>query len=224
VSTYSTVQLYGQTLHLLPERAVFWADRKALLLSDIHLGKAGHFRRHGSAIPNSIDQVDIKRLKQLTEHFNIREVYIIGDLFHSVPNSDWQLFLNSLKTASDAHYHLIMGNHEVLTNSDYQQLGLSVYDHLQLGPFHLVHDPEDHHAHTEGLAITGHIHPAIRLTGPGKQSERLPCYHLTPSWLTLPAFGAFTGHATIQPKAKERVFVIAENQVIEIDIDTDSGS
>ena len=31
--------------------AIFWPARSILLISDVHLGKVSHFRRHGVALP-----------------------------------------------------------------------------------------------------------------------------------------------------------------------------
>ena len=38
------IDVAGEALHLLPDGAVWWASTQALWLSDLHLGKAAHFR------------------------------------------------------------------------------------------------------------------------------------------------------------------------------------
>ena len=41
----------GQTLILHPAKAIFWKEKSRLLLADVHLGKAGHFRKVGIPVP-----------------------------------------------------------------------------------------------------------------------------------------------------------------------------
>ncbi|HNU41619.1 MAG TPA: phosphoesterase, partial [Cyclobacteriaceae bacterium] len=62
--------------------------------------------------------------------------------------------------------------------------------------------------------LSGHIHPAVRLKGTGRQSVMLPCFYFGKQQGILPAFGSFTGMARIVPKKEDRIFVIAENKVI----------
>ena len=64
--------------------------------------------------------------------------------------------------------------------------------------------------------MAGHIHPAIRLKGKGKQSIQLPCFVFREHNAILPAFGSFTGTATIQAKPGDQVYAIADKQVIKV--------
>ena len=38
--THATIQVAGETLLLLPEKAVYWPDQRMLIVADIHFGKA----------------------------------------------------------------------------------------------------------------------------------------------------------------------------------------
>jgi len=62
--------------------------------------------------------------------------------------------------------------------------------------------------------LCGHIHPAIRLQGTGRQSARVPCFYFSKHQAILPAFGAFTGMYTIQPKEQDQVFLVVQNKVL----------
>jgi metallophosphoesterase superfamily enzyme len=59
------VEVQGELLSLLPEKAIYWKSRKALLIADLHLGKAGHFRKHGIAVPGRVEQNNLCRLSGL---------------------------------------------------------------------------------------------------------------------------------------------------------------
>ncbi|MFN9801977.1 MAG: DEAD/DEAH box helicase, partial [Bacteroidota bacterium] len=58
------------------------------------------------------------------------------------------------------------------------------------------------------------LHPAVRMVGPARQSLRLPCFWLGENQSILPAFGEFTGHVLVRPVPGDRIYVVAENEVI----------
>jgi len=107
-----------------------------------------------------------------------------------------------------------MGNHDILDRKILvQALDLIHEQDCQLGPFLLTHDPQP----GSGLYnLCGHIHPAIRIKGVGLQSERLPCFYFSEDYGILPAFGSFTGAHTLTPSKKDSVYIIAENEVIQV--------
>ena len=52
--------------------------------------------------------------------------------------------------------------------------------------------------------------------GMGRQQVTLPCFYFGAGHGLLPAFGAFTGLGLIQLKSTDAVYVIAENEVIQV--------
>ena len=48
----------------------------------------------------------------------------------------------------------------------------------------------------------------------GGQELRLPCFWFQPHGAVLPAFGSFTGMASIAPRPGDRVFVVADSAVL----------
>ncbi|MBT8334914.1 MAG: DEAD/DEAH box helicase, partial [Deltaproteobacteria bacterium] len=77
-----THTLCGQTLHLMPERCVFWQEERALLAADLHLGKEGTFRAAGIPLPDGPSLETLERLKLALERTGARRLFILGDLFH----------------------------------------------------------------------------------------------------------------------------------------------
>ena len=109
---------------------------------------------------------------------------------------------------------LVKGNHDILPESYYKSTNLKVYPELLLEPpFAFTHEPVDN---LDGYNVCGHLHPAIRLSGQGLQSLRLPCFYFSEQRLILPAFGAFTGCMTIKPKRGDVVYGIAEERVMKV--------
>ena len=64
--------------------------------------------------------------------------------------------------------------------------------------------------------IAGHLHPAVNVTGKGRQKETLSRFCFSPRFALLPAFGSFTGNQVIRPSPEDRIYVIAGDQVIEM--------
>jgi len=85
--------LNKQTLWLSPERCILWEDQRALILSDLHFGKSGHFRKSGIAIPQNVFKEDLQRLFAQIQFFNPDQLLIVGDFFHSSLNKEIDMFL-----------------------------------------------------------------------------------------------------------------------------------
>lgn len=47
----SSIRCAGYTFQLLPQRALWWASEKTLLVADVHLGKGATFRALGQPLP-----------------------------------------------------------------------------------------------------------------------------------------------------------------------------
>ena len=208
-----SISLANQELWLLPQKAVYWPSKRILFIADTHFGKISHFRKKGLAIPAQAKKNNYKRLFELVLRVKPEKVYFLGDLFHSEMNSEWIAFKDTLSHFPDCEFHLINGNHDILHALSYQQAQL--YCHLksiQIGPFWLSHEPEEA---PEGLYnLCGHIHPGVSLKGKARQSLRLPCFFFGENQGILPAFGDFTGLYNMKPKANNRVYIIADERVI----------
>ena len=62
-------KIHRQNLWLSPQRSIFWEEEKALIVSDLHFGKTGHFRKSGIAVPQSVYEEDLQRLVDLLHFF-----------------------------------------------------------------------------------------------------------------------------------------------------------
>ena len=106
--------LRDQTLVLLPEKAIFWKEKKKLIISDLHLGKAGHFRKAGIPIPQGIHRGDLERLETITRKYSPEEIIFLGDLFHSKWNREWQEFSVWRENNKVIKLQLVKGNHDII--------------------------------------------------------------------------------------------------------------
>ncbi len=183
-----------------------------LLISDVHLGKIVHFRKFGAAVPRKAVHKNYLLLDKIVAHFNPFQICFLGDLFHSTLNKEWELFENWVsKTPSEII--LVSGNHDIISPHKFEELGIPIFQELILDDFLLTHHPEER----EGLFnFCGHIHPAIKLKGFGRQNLRLSCFFKSKNQLIFPAFGEFTGTYTLKPKKNDEVFVIVEDEVVKV--------
>ena len=214
--SYSIHTIAGQDLVLLPQKAIFWKQKKMLLLADLHLGKAAHFRKAGIAVPGRVHGQDLQLLKELIEQWQPLEVIFLGDLFHSSYNKEWEQLESWMNEELNTQFTLIMGNHDILPSSVYQNSKLKVVENkMAVSPFLLTHQPPE--AADENSAyytLCGHIHPAVAIKGAARQQLTLPCFYFGLHYALLPAFGKFTGFYKIKPKANESVYVVLPERVI----------
>jgi len=205
-----------QNLTLHPCRGILWEEKRTLLIADLHLGKAAHFRKQGLAAPAAIINQNFSNLKQLLDDFHPVKVLFLGDLFHSSLNNVWVKFAKFLSDYTEISFELVKGNHDILSADIYKESVMKIHNpHLIIEPFIFSHYPLG----TEDLQhynFYGHLHPGVVLEGTGKQVMKLPCFYFARKQAVLPAFGAFTGLSIVYPKPGERVFVIAEEEVIEM--------
>ena len=187
------------------------------MVADVHLGKSGHFRRHGLAVPGQVSAKDVNRLSKLVQTEQPKRVLFLGDLFHSSFNREWRLLGELIQTYPSIEWMLVKGNHEYLADDVYGRLGLQVVSgQWSLGPFVFRHEPtwEGDNPQTDRcFEWSGHLHPGILLRGLARQNMRIPCFYQRPQGVVLPAFGSFTGLSLQPPEAAESIFGVADGRV-----------
>lgn len=211
-----TYNFEGVSLTLLKEKAIWIQELGTLLMADLHFGKAAHFRKSGIPIPEPIHDADLVNLKKLQDQYRPNHTYFLGDLFHSDWNNQWEYFQQFLEQFPETEFHLIKGNHDILSPSAYKQSALKIHNEpLILGNLMLSHEPLEN-IPAGFLNICGHIHPGVRLVGKARQSVRIPCFFLSQSRLILPAFGNFTGLALVKPKTDDKLWGITQEKIIPV--------
>jgi DNA ligase-associated metallophosphoesterase len=208
--------LLEQDLHLLPERAIYWEQQKTVIVADVHLGKSGHFRKAGIAVPKQVGQDDLDCLTKLIDRHSPNNILFLGDLFHSDMNNDWHDFAQWRRQHADVAMQLIIGNHDIIKEQHYHDLDVTTHQELLVGPFLMLHHPQDtacleQHSH---YVFCGHIHPGVKLVGKGRQSITLPCFAFSSQQAIMPSFGKFTGKVAMRHQNSDKVFGILEGKVI----------
>lgn len=207
----------GERLVLLPQRAAWWPARETLFVADFHLGKAASFRRAGIALPAGTTTENVERLERALDGRAVAHLVFLGDFLHSAEGrapATLERFARWRAARPGLAMTLVRGNHDDRAGDPPPEWGIRCVDPGEaLGPFALVHEPSPVRG---GYALAGHVHPAVRLAERGGQSLRLPCFWFGARVGVLPSFGAFTGSALVRPRAGDRVFVVADDEVLRV--------
>ena len=203
----------AQKLTLTNQKAIYWEKQKTLILSDLHLGKAAHFRRHGIPIPSQIHHKDLGILEKLILHYQVDKVIIVGDLIHANQNGEVLDFKNFLQHFKEVQFLLIKGNHDRIAERKILDLGIAgIYDSYELDGLCFVHEPQP----CEGKLISGHIHPGVTVRLPTNKHFRLPSFVVSEDMIILPAFSRFTGLDTKQVVQKAVNYAVLDTGIMVI--------
>ena len=179
----------GHELVALPQGALFWPARRALLVADLHLEKASWFARFGQMLPPYDSHATLSDLAALVAATSAREIWCLGDSFHDVQGCD-RLPASARTLLTDLTGSLrfvwITGNHD---RGFVDRCGGEVMDKAAVDGLVLRHEAEPGEARPE---LSGHFHPKLRVNIRGRNVARR-CFVATASKLILPAFGALTG-------------------------------
>lgn len=207
------ITIHNEIFTLTNQRALYWEKEKALIFSDLHIGKTAHFRKNGIALANHIMKNDLERLSILIENFQPDKFIIVGDLLHAGNNSDVDEFCNWQKQYPHIKFILVEGNHDKISKTLEKKLCLdSRSASLEIDDIAFVHDFD---RSNPKFQITGHIHPGFVINSPVKRIK-LPCFAQTSKQLLLPAFSEFTGLDTKNIPKKGSYFVFTDSEIYEI--------
>jgi DNA ligase-associated metallophosphoesterase len=211
------IEVGGQRLTLLPEKAAFLPESATLLVADAHVGKAVSFRLLGMPVPGGTTGETLGALGRLVARHQARRIVFLGDFLHS-RRSQGPATLTALRRWRHEHASLeltlVRGNHDDRAGDPPAELGIEAVDEpLGLGDLALCHHPAPR---PSGYVIGGHLHPCVHLSGRAFDRLRLPCFWFGERVGVLPAFGAFTGMHPVRPASGDRVFAVADAEVAEL--------
>ncbi len=209
------IEIAGHHFVLLPQKAVFWKEQKTLLIGDLHLGKITHFRKAGIAIPSVAQHYNFSTLDTLVTGNHTERIIFLGDLFHHHYNSEWESFSRWRNKYPEVEMIVVLGNHDILPMSLFEETNIRVEDHLIEGEFLFTHHPHND-IDPNIFVFCGHIHPVFCLRSSIMQSIKLPCFVKDEQQMILPSFGVFTGGYEMNPIPGRQVYVVVENKVLKV--------
>lgn len=204
----------GETLFLLPERAIWWPSQKVLMIADLHIGKAATYRALGQPVPSGTTRENLRRISHLLVHYQPVRLVFLGDFLHAAQARtpavlralhEWRQDFPNLECV------LVRGNHDSRAGDPPAFLNMQVVEEPWLmGPFAACHHPQGHPTHA---VIAGHLHPVVKLYGRGRDHLRLPCFCFEDGRAVLPAFGEFTGGWTVTREYARQLYPVGGQAV-----------
>ncbi|MGR3712772.1 MAG: ligase-associated DNA damage response endonuclease PdeM [Shimia sp.] len=180
--------LAGASLSALGSGALWWADQRLLIVSDLHLGKTERIlRRGGPSLPPYETRDTLIRLENDLSFTNAATVVCLGDSFddaeaaRTLPEAD-RLWISRLQAGR--RWVWIEGNHDP--------------GPIDLGGTHLAELPVApltfrHIAQTgKSGEVSGHYHPKVRVQTRLRAITR-PAFLIDSDRVVMPAYGTYTG-------------------------------
>ena len=210
-------------LWLDPLGAMVIQQTGVALVSDLHLGKSLQFRRSGLAVPEGSDERTLQTLGRLVDRWRIQHLAILGDFVHgpdAVSDDLLAAWIEARQAWSLREISLAEGNHD---RSALRRISLDAFGLVPVQDLHFraeahglssdligAHEPiGDSRAEGQCIFVAGHLHPAIRLRGSGRESLTLKCFWREGTQWVLPSFGAFTGGAQLMPRRDSRAYPLS---------------
>jgi len=179
----------SETFFATSDGALFWPDREALLVADLHLEKASWFARLGQFLPPYDSHATLSSLAGIVDRTGATRLYCLGDSFHDrfgcdrLP-ADARTLLTGLTQKLD--WTWIVGNHDP---GFADHCGGRIEDEVEIGGIILRHEAVPGDGRPE---MSGHYHPRLRVSLRGRLVSRR-CFVVSATKLIMPAFGSLTG-------------------------------
>ncbi len=176
-------------LFALPQGALFWPARRALLVADLHFEKASWFASFGQMLPPYDSIATLADLTAIVAAVAPLEIWCLGDSFHDsagagrLPPQALAL-LQSL--TAQVRWTWVTGNHDPAPAHHH---GGAVVDEAVVDGIVLRHEADPAELRPE---LSGHFHPKLRVRVRGRHVSRR-CFVASATKIVLPAFGALTG-------------------------------
>lgn len=212
-TTSVAARVAGETVLLLPEKALYWPAQKMLVVADIHFGKAAAFRALGVPVPRGTTTENLTGLDALVDAHGAEHIVFLGDFLHARAahaSATQQAMLAWRERRSGLRLTLVRGNHDRHAGDPAAQLGIALVDEpYEIGPFAFCHHPD---IDTPGYALAGHIHP-VYVLATRFDALRLPCFVVGSERMILPSFGSFTGGHAIRREPGDTIYVSSGDAV-----------
>jgi DNA ligase-associated metallophosphoesterase len=210
------IELAGEPVQLLPQKALYWPRARMLVIADIHFGKAAAFRALGVPVPRGTTSENLAGLDALLAKHDIGHILFLGDFLHSRAahaSATVQAMLAWRERHPELMLTLVRGNHDQHAGDPSRLLRIDMVDEpWTLGPFAFCHHPDLVLPEGTGYVLAGHVHPVCRIAG-RRELLRLPCFVVGERHAILPSFGSFTGGHPVEPAAGERFYLAVEETI-----------
>ncbi|MFY9289209.1 MAG: ligase-associated DNA damage response endonuclease PdeM [Methylorubrum rhodinum] len=197
------LSLAGQAVSLDRSGALWLAEHRTLVVSDLHLEKGSAYAsRSGQFLPPYDTRETLVQLHEVVQRLDPACVVALGDSFHDARGPERmepgdRAMVAALQEGRD--WVWIAGNHDAAVS---EGVGGRYCETLELGGLILRHEPL---AGAEAGEVAGHLHPCGKVSMRGR-SVRRRCFVSDGHRLVMPAFGAYAGGLNVRDAAFEPLF------------------
>lgn len=197
-------------IRLDSRRAVYFADLRLLVVSDLHWGYAASHRAAGNLLPEWGDDVIARTLDALLADYRPEEMLWLGDSLHTLKGREHaELFLQRVPVPVT----VLPGNHDARWSA------VSA-DRIRVRePFVFHHGDHAPPALTAGqVEVVGHYHPAFNWFDGAGGRLKLPALVQGPSRLILPAFSPWAAGTPWNQRLlpDEKLWVVSPRRVFAV--------
>ena len=195
-----SVSLFGTSLTLLNEGALWWPDQRLLVFSDLHFEKGSSYAARGQMLPPYDTGATLNIIEALIAKWRPEICLSLGDSFHD-KTSEARLDevarerIKILTSITD--WVWVEGNHDPDPPAS---LGGRAAKVLRQGNLVFRHEPIG-----EPGEIAGHLHPVAKVRARG-QGVRHKCFVCDEARLIMPALGSLTGGLNVLHPAFKDLF------------------
>ena len=179
---------HGAELSALSNGALWWPDRRLLVVSDLHLGKSDRLARNGGALLPPYENRDtLSRLADAITALSPLTVICLGDSFDDLAGQDAlaeEDHETLTRLMAGRRWIWIEGNHDPGPIT----LGGSHLAIYAVGPITFRHIA----VAGEKAEISGHYHPKAHVRTRARTVTR-PAFLCDTDRIILPAYGTYTG-------------------------------
>ena len=127
----ATLDLAGERVVLMADRALYWPRLTTLFVADAHFGKAATFRASGIFVPRGTTADALTRLDEAVVRAGATRLVFLGDLLHAREGrspetlrlvAEWRSAHPALEVV------LVRGNHDRSAGDPPESLGISCVD------------------------------------------------------------------------------------------------
>lgn len=186
------LDLAGVRASARPSGALWLPERRALIVSDLHLGKSERLARAGGPFLPPYEGLEtLMRLEAEISALRPAKVVSLGDAFDDARAAfelDETLREALLRLMAGRRWIWVLGNHDPSPPS----FGGEGRSSVRIDALELIHEARAAGPTAGRVEISGHFHPKARVVARGRRLSRR-CFLWDGRRLILPAFGAYTG-------------------------------
>jgi hypothetical protein len=202
------IEIKGEQMELLPERAIFWPSMELLMIADI-----GCAFTKKTLIESGLDELD--HIKSIVAKRSVKRVLLLGDVAPEGRSFDKAL-LHEIKMWSQnirCPFYIAFPKPAFITPEEIKGYGVAAWaDPLIIPPFAFTSEPVELERY---FSFSGNTHPQVVLKKGGER-HFYPCFQIKEHQAILPSFTDDVPSQSISWTSEEKIYAIDGDTIINI--------